>query len=522
MIEQIEKYDINALSHLRESNRLEAKLAKKSVPVSIWETYSSMANTDGGVILLGVEELYNHSLRVEGVEDAHKIVADFWNIVNNPQKVSVNILLNRMVRVESIGEKEIVVIEVPRAERSVRPIYIGNNPVSGAYRRNGEGDYHCSKEQIAAMLRDASDVTQDKRVLSDMSNEVFCRQTIKDFRDRFRQYHQTHIWNNDEEEMFLRHIGAIALSRDDMKYHPTVAGLLMFGYEYEITNEFPQYFLDYREEMDDTVRWTHRITSSSGDWSGNLYDFFWRVYPRLKSDIDVPFDLQDGVSRVDEPAAYMAFRELLLNSLAHADHYGRQGIVIRRTPNSLYMANPGDIRIGLEAAIQGGTSDPRNSIIMNMFGLVGIGDRAGLGMPDAIATIEQTIGGKVNYSVSLEPERTMLSIDIMAKSGDKTRDKIEKQGISRDKTRDKIEKQGISGDKTRDKIGLIEGISSKTRDNLEKMIDYFKFHTSVKNHEIAELLNVSDDRARVLLLILVDNGLLIAKGDRKERTYHLK
>ena len=508
MIEQIEKYDINALSHLRESNRLEAKLAKKSVPVSIWETYSSMANTDGGVILLGVEELHNHSLRVEGVEDAHKIVADFWNIVNNPQKVSVNILLNRMVRVESIGEKEIVVIEVPRAERSVRPVYIGNNPVSGAYRRNGEGDYHCSKEQIAAMLRDASDVTQDKRVLSDMSNEVFCRQTIKDFRDRFRQYHQTHIWNNDEEEMFLRHIGAIALSRDDMKYHPTVAGLLMFGYEYEITNEFPQYFLDYREEMDDTVRWTHRITSSSGDWSGNLYDFFWRVYPRLKSDIDVPFDLQDGVSRVDEPAAYMAFRELLLNSLAHADHYGRQGIVIRRTPNSLYMANPGDIRIGLEAAIQGGTSDPRNSIIMNMFGLVGIGDRAGLGMPDAIATIEQTIGGKVNYSVSLEPERTMLSIDIMAKSGDKTRDKIEKQGISRDKTRDKI--------------GLIEGISSKTRDNLEKMIDYFKFHTSVKNHEIAELLNVSDDRARVLLLILVDNGLLIAKGDRKERTYHLK
>ena len=282
----------------------------------------------------------------------------------------------------------------------------------------------------------------------------------------------------------------------------------MFGYEYEITNEFPQYFRDYREEMDDTVRWTHRITSSSGDWSGNLYDFFWRVYPRLKSDIDVPFDLQDGVSRVDEPAAYMAFRELLLNSLAHADHYGRQGIVIRRTPNSLYMANPGDIRIGLEAAIQGGTSDPRNSIIMNMFGLVGIGDRAGLGMPDAIATIEQTIGGKVNYSVSLEPERTMLSIDIMAKSSDKTRDKIEKQGISRDKTRDKI--------------GLIEGISSKTRDNLEKMIDYFKFHTSVKNHEIAELLNVSDDRARVLLLILVDNGLLIAKGDRKERTYHLK
>ena len=144
---------------------------------------------------------------------------------------------------------------------------------------------------------------------------------------------------------------------------------------------------------------------------------------------------------------------------------------------------------------------------MNMFGLVGIGYRAGLGMPDAIATIEQTLGGKVDYAVSLEPERTMLCIDMIVKSSDKTRDKIEKQGITSDKTRDKIRQ--------------IEGISSKTRDYLEIMLDYFKSHPVVKNHDIAELLNISDDRARVLLLLLVDNGLLLAKGDRKERTYHL-
>ena len=130
---------------------------------------------------------------------------------------------------------------------------------------------------------------------------------------------------------------------------------------------------------------------------------------------------------------------------------------------------------------------------MNMFGLVGIGYRAGLGMPDAIATIEQTLGGKVDYAVSLEPERTMLCIDMIVKSSDKTRDKIRQ----------------------------IEGISSKTRDYLEIMLDYFKSHPVVKNHDIAELLNISDDRARVLLLLLVDNGLLLAKGDRKERTYHL-
>ena len=226
-------FKINSLAYLEEDNRLEAKLAKKSVPESVWETYSSFANTEGGIILLGVEEQADHRLTVVGVEDAHKIIADFWNISNNPQKVSVNILLNRMVHTETVDGKEIVVIEVPRAERSVRPVYIGSNPINGAYRRNGEGDYHCTKDQIAAMLRDASDVTQDKRVLSEMTYDVFCQQTIKDYRDRFRQFHQMHIWNNDEDEMFLRHIGAISLSKEDMKYHPTVAGLLMFGYEYE-------------------------------------------------------------------------------------------------------------------------------------------------------------------------------------------------------------------------------------------------------------------------------------------------
>lgn len=499
--------DINNLSTYKENNRIEAKLAKKAVPDSLWETYSSFANTDGGVILLGVEELADHSFNVVGVEDYHKIITDFWNVINNPQKINVNILLDRMVYQKSIDGKDIVIVEVPRAERSVRPVYIGNNPLNGAFRRNGEGDYHCTKEQIAAMLRDASDVTQDKRVLKEMDNSIFCQQTIKDYRDRFRDFHSTHIWNKDEDEMFLRHIGAIALSHEDQRFHPTAAGLLMFGYEHEITNEFPQYFLDYREEMDESVRWTHRLTSTSGDWSGNLYDFFWKVYPRMKSDLSVPFRLKDGVGRVDEDKTQMCIREFLLNCLAHADYYGRQGIVIKRSMRTMQFANPGDIRIGLEAALHGGTSDPRNSTIMKMFGLVGIGERAGTGMPDAIAVAKEKLNADVNYVITLEPERTLLTIEMHSE----TRDKTVKQGI-----------KVLPLDSTRDKILQIEGISEKTRDKLVRMVEYMNEHSVVKNHEIAELLNVGDDRARVLLMLLVDTGVLIAKGDRKERTYTLK
>ena len=46
----------NILKNLKESNQIECKLAKKSFPKEALYTYSSFANTDGGVLILGIEE----------------------------------------------------------------------------------------------------------------------------------------------------------------------------------------------------------------------------------------------------------------------------------------------------------------------------------------------------------------------------------------------------------------------------------------------------------------------------------
>ena len=79
-----------------ETAQVECKSAAGGLPNTMWETYSSFANTDGGVILLGVRER-NHRFSVQGVSDADLLVKQIWDAVNNREVVSANILFERCV-----------------------------------------------------------------------------------------------------------------------------------------------------------------------------------------------------------------------------------------------------------------------------------------------------------------------------------------------------------------------------------------------------------------------------------------
>ena len=229
-----------------------------------------MANCYGGVIILGVVENPDGSFYTTGLKNAARMKKNFWDTINNQTKVSINLLTDENVVTYDMNGDVIMVIYVPRARREQRPVYINNNLWNGTYRRNWEGDYHCTQAEIKAMLRDQPEETMDMMVLEDYTIADLSDEAIQGYRNYHAAVRPGHVWEKLPKEEYLEKIGAVGRLKGESELRPTAAGLLMFGEEYRIVRYFPEYFLDYREVLDASIRWTDRIQSSSGDWSGHL------------------------------------------------------------------------------------------------------------------------------------------------------------------------------------------------------------------------------------------------------------
>ena len=402
--------EIKRLVAKSENAAVEFKRARGGVPADFWPSYSSFANTDGGVIILGVREK-DGKREIEGLADSEKIVADLWNAVNNPDKVSANVLFNESIYPVDVDGKAVVVVEVPRAERTVRPVFFGSDVFKGTYRRNGEGDYHCSRETVEGMIRDKCAETADNCILDELTIADLDADTIRRYRMYFSQLRPGHVWSGLADDGFLMKIGAAARGRDG-DVHPTLAGLVCFGDFNEITNVLPYFFLDYREHLSPDVRWTDRVCSGDANWSGNIFDFFFRINQSITAGVKVPFKIaSDNVTRDDDTPVHKALREVLANALIHADYHGRRGIVIDKYPKRLEVSNPGTLRMSKSVAIAGGTSDARNGKIFNIFSLVRIGERSGMGLSSLYGVWEKEKFAEPSIVESYEPDRTKVLVE---------------------------------------------------------------------------------------------------------------
>ncbi len=381
-----EQLTLDDIATLAESVDLECKAAqgregRGELPEDFWKSYSAMANGEGGVIWFGIEEKPRGRFRAVGIADVERVRKALWDNLHNRKQISVNLLAEHDVRPVQVDGKTVLRVEVPRATRHLKSVHLGSNPFGATYLRRHEGDYVADDEAVRRMLAERVEDSRDERILKGFDLADLDLDTVAAYRNRFAAVKPGHVWADLSLPDFLERVGALGKNREDGSSGLRLAGLLMFGRAEVIRDALPNYMVDYQERAVAKTerRWVDRLVPD-GSWSGNVYDFFRKVYQKLTAELKVPFQLQDG-QRIEDTPVHEALREALVNTLIHADFSGRVSVLVVKRPDMFGFRNPGLLRIPLAQAMAGGTSDCRNRRLQTMFQLVGYGDHAGSGLP---------------------------------------------------------------------------------------------------------------------------------------------
>ncbi|NQY87202.1 MAG: putative DNA binding domain-containing protein [Colwellia sp.] len=488
---------ISDIELLQESCELECKLAggrdgNGAVPNDMWESYSAFANTRGGEILLGIKEKKG-KFTLEGIKNPAPLIKNIWDTVNNTNKVSHNLLTEADVAIVTIADKQLIRIVVPRAPREIRPIYINGNPLAGSYVRRYEADQKCLPDAVSRMLAEREDV-RDNRILSGYGLEDIDTESLRIYRQMFTDAKpQGHPFLEQDTTGFLRSIKAWRKDRKTQQEGLTLAGLVMFGTWDAIQDALPNYFVDYQEKDDSSHRWIDRVFPD-GSWSGNIFDFYRKVYRKLTVDLKIGFQLKSG-QRIDDTPAHEAIREALVNTLAHADYSSDSSLFIEKHPDFIGFRNPGLMRVPVKEAIAGGDSLCRNPAIHQMFLNIGLSEKAGSGIPKIYSNSRSQNWQTPNLYEKDSPEQTLLELRMV----------------------------NLVSQEMHTKLIELFGANYNELSELKRSILITAATESWFNHERICALTSKHTRDITLALTqLVKSNYLASGGNHKGKVYHLK
>lgn len=378
-IEEIEE----TLLSIKESKNIELKTASK-LPKSFWETYSSFCNTNGGYIILGVEENKN-SNKIVGIENPDKLIKDLWNNLSNKSKTNYyNINYIDVVKYKISG-KTIIIVSISEVPESAKPVYV-NGKKENTYIRTGEGDRKVTDEQFNAFVRNAKPQTDDS-VIRNYTLEDLDMESVALFKNKVSERYKDFDYSKLNEEEFLIKIGACRKSRINGKLQILQGALLFLGKYNSIKEKFPQYHLDYYNKCGEG-RWIDRVADDDpSPTEMNLFNFFNIVFEKIKLLIKESFQLDENLTRKSSNDFIETIRECLVNCLAHADYnQGYPSIKIEVYDGWFRFINPGKMLVNEDQFFVGGNSVIRNEIIMKMFRLLGFSERQGFGGPQIYDT----------------------------------------------------------------------------------------------------------------------------------------
>src|SRR5690554_860066 len=477
---------------------IEYKSGKDGFPKELWKTYSAFANTNTGIIVIGVSEKKG-TFTIEGLSDEQitKYQKNFWDDCNNPNTISKNILKNEDVKVVEIKNRKLLVIRVPFARRTERPIYLTRNPLGNTYKRNHEGDYRCTDDEVKRMMADSSsELKRDSMILEHYTLDDLDPQSLRQFRQLFSSTRAGHPWLALEDIDLLKKLGAYRKDRKSKQEGVTLAGLLMFGKEDSIKEQeaLPDYFPDFRERLstDEKIRWTDRIYPD-GSWECNLLQFYLKVWPKLSSTLPKPFRL-DKDERIDESATHIALREAFINALVHTDYSLSGNIIIELDTEKFAFSNPGTLLVSLEQYYAGGISECRNPSLQKMFMLIGRAEKAGSGVDKIMTGWSESHWRRPYLELTNQPDRVILTMPMFS-----------------------VIPQNILNEL----FVKFESVEHRSADELTALAICF-IEGSISNHRLQYVLNLHSAETTTMLRKLCDDGYLESDNNGRWSIYKLR
>lgn len=367
------------LKTLKEGYQIEFK-ESRDLPKSFWETYSSFSNTEGGLVFLGVKESKEGNI-IYGINNPDRVITNLWNEVSNKNKVSFRSINNEHISILECEGKKVILVEIPEVPNTKKPVYI-NNKLDMTYIRTNDGDRLASKDEIAALLRNASPDSDSLSIDNYSLNDLDMYSVIS-FKEKVSLRYPNKRYMEMDNKDFLLEIGACSIDRRTNELKIKRGTLLFLGKYNSIKELYPHYHLDYFNRKGSNSRWIDRVSDDDpNELEMNIYNFFNIVLDKLQNVIMDSFNLKDSQERDSNHGFDSSIREALINCLAHADYdQNYPSIKIQVLDGLFIFKNPGELLIPKKQFVIGGDSRPRNEIIMKLFRLLGFSERQGFGGP---------------------------------------------------------------------------------------------------------------------------------------------
>ncbi|GEM_PF-271008 len=356
---------IRKLSDL-EWEDFEVKAAKGGLPKNTWETVSAFSNTSGGWLLFGIGQSGIH-FEIQGITDPEKVEQDFLNAIRGGK---FNVFVSTRQEKYILDGKTVIAFYVPASKE--KPVYY--NSLQNTFIRRGSSDQRASREEIDAMYRDQTFGTKTSEIAPGTSRKDINNASLSRYRDYMSRFNPTVSYNRYNEDDFLQKLRIMEGKQC------TLGGLLFLGNRDAIERFFPDFRIDLLEipgtsYTDAKVRYTFRM-----DEYDNLWEYYFECVARLKSKVDVEFQMGNEGFAMDVSPGFDALREALVNMLMHSDHFSPACPRIRIFTDHIEFYNPGGMPKPIEELKGKDISLPRNPVITKLFRVVKLAENAGYGL----------------------------------------------------------------------------------------------------------------------------------------------